>query len=186
MSTVFVISDPHFNAPNVRYIPGRKEWAEGMSIEEHDQKLIDNWNSVVGKRDVVWLLGDIGHDKPRGYLKGFVVAQLQGTIKVIGGNHDTARVLQDFATDGHVHGAVSKSIAGYRCMLTHIPIHPQEMWWDLNIHGHLHANTVKRHATHKEHREIGPSDPRYLNVCCEHLGYTPQPIEELVRQRMER
>jgi calcineurin-like phosphoesterase family protein len=181
MTRDFIISDPHWNAKNVMRIPVRKEWAARYhTTQGHDQALVDNWNSVVTKRDNVYLLGDIGYDKPTGYLGAAVFAQLLGTIIMVGGNHDTAEVLQY----GHrVHGVISKSVAGYRVIMTHIPIHPQEMFWDFNLHGHLHGGTVKKKAFNKDMKDIGEVDLRYINVCCEHMNYTPQLLETVVADR---
>lgn len=175
MSQVFVISDPHFGCEGIRYIPGR-EMFRNMIMEEHDQAIVDNWNSVVTKRDKVLLLGDVGRDS-NGYLRNFIVPQLTGTITIVGGNHDTAEALALF---GKVNGVLTKSVNGHRCVITHIPIHPQEMYWDYNIHGHLHSNVVRKHANDPQWSKAGERDPRYINVCCEHMAFTPQPIEEVV------
>lgn len=54
------------------------------SIEEHDQGLIDNYNSIVSDKDTVYILGDSVLRKefiPR-------LKQLKGHIKYITGNHD--------------------------------------------------------------------------------------------------
>lgn len=176
MTERYIISDPHWGHEGIRFIPVRKEVCGNMTPEEHDEFLVDNWNRVVTKRDTVYLLGDIGWDK-KGYVGAAIIPRLKGRIEVVGGNHDTAEILQYF---DKVHGVIVKTINGQRCVLTHIPIHPQEMWWDYNLHGHLHGNTVKKHAHTKEWAHAGERDPRYINVCCEHMGYTPQPLEEVV------
>ena len=180
MTNRFVISDPHFNHAGILFIPGREKFRH-MTIEEHDQRLIENWNMVVGKRDVVYLLGDIGYDRPKGYVTAGIRPQLNGRIEVVGGNHDTAEILQCF---DKVHGVMVKQICGYKCVITHIPIHPQEMYWDYNIHGHLHSNVVKKWAeTPDQGRAQGEYDPRYISACCEHVNFTPIPIEDLVMIR---
>ena len=183
MSERYIISDPHFGHPNIRHIPVRKDTCGDMTMQEHDEFLVDNWNRVVGKRDTVYLLGDIGMDRPMGYVTRGIIPRLKGSIHVLGGNHDTAEILQPFFK---VHGVITMTIEGYRCILTHIPIHPQEMWWDYNIHGHLHGNTVKKDAWTKDMAKLNlPEDPRYICVCCEHMNYTPQLLESVVTGRGE-
>lgn len=56
----YYISDLHFGHKNVLAYDNR----EFSSIEEHDKALIDNWNSVVGTDDDVWVLGDISWYPP--------------------------------------------------------------------------------------------------------------------------
>lgn len=187
MSNRFFFSDPHWGHDNIRFIPVRKDVCGNMTAVEHDEFLIDNWNGVVTKRDTVYLLGDIGWDK-KGYVMQAIIPRLTGNIVVVGGNHDTAEILQTAATSGKVNGVLTMAIEGYRCVITHIPIHPQEMYWDYNIHGHLHGNTVKKYAHTIDMGKpgMGEDDPRYINVCCEHTAYTPIPVEDVVLARRGR
>lgn len=180
MSNRFIISDPHWGHEGVRFIPPRKEVCGDMTMIEHDNFLVDNWNSVIGKRDTVYVGGDLGWDS-HGYVTHGIFPRLKGNIIVIGGNHDTAELLGAFTKK--VNGVLILSVAGYKCVFTHIPIHPQEMYWDYNLHGHLHGNTVKEYAHTKEMGHVGADDKRYINVCCEHMNYTPQPLEDVVLTR---
>ena len=56
MSTYF-ISDLHLGHRKIlEYSPARG----GKTIDEHDEWLVSQWNSVVrNKKDLVWVLGDI-------------------------------------------------------------------------------------------------------------------------------
>lgn len=79
---LFFTSDTHFNHTNILRFCNRP-WG---SIEEHDQALIENWNSVIGPDDTVFHLGDF-------VFGGFpkwkeIVEQLNGHIYLIRGNHD--------------------------------------------------------------------------------------------------
>jgi len=179
MTTVFVLGDPHFCCPGVMHLPGRKPLYGHQTVEEHDEMMVENWQKAVGKRDIVYLLGDVGRDKKH-YFTGAIRPRLTGRIEVVGGNHDTAEILQLF---DKVHGCLNKMVAGHRCILTHIPIHPQEMYWEYNIHGHIHENVVRKYANDPVASKDGEADPRYINACCEHTAFTPQPIEELVNRR---
>ena len=178
MSNRFVIADMHFGHAGILNVPGRKEVCGNMTIEQHDEWLVENWNEVVTKRDTVYLLGDVGMDQPQGYVTLGIIPRLKGTINVVGGNHDTPEILQHF---NKVNGVMVVKVEGYRCILTHIPIHPQEMYWDYNIHGHLHNNFIKKDATTKDMGKLNlPADDRYICVSCEHTGYKPMPIEDAV------
>ena len=111
MAKTFFVSDLHFNHKNIlRYEPSRidatldcmdiaatkEEVLENYETESkdlvfavlklHDEMLIKRWNSVVGKNDVVWFLGDLGMGN-REYLKS-LVGRLNGIKKMVMGNHD--------------------------------------------------------------------------------------------------
>jgi len=81
-SGVFFTSDTHFGHKNILDFCHRPF----KDIEEHDQALIANWNSVVGPDDTVFHLGDFAFG-------GFpfwkhIREQLNGHIILIRGNHD--------------------------------------------------------------------------------------------------
>ena len=51
---IWIISDTHFQHENIlKFEPTRP----GSTIQEHDEALIDNWNSVVKPGDKVYHLG---------------------------------------------------------------------------------------------------------------------------------
>jgi calcineurin-like phosphoesterase family protein len=77
----FITSDQHFGHFKVIGYSGRPY----TTVEEMNQALIDNHNSVVGQNDEVIHLGDFTmNDK---YAKG-ILDQLNGTHILIPGNHD--------------------------------------------------------------------------------------------------
>lgn len=82
MSRVFLTSDTHFDHRLVASLRGY-----GSPVE-HDVATVESWNSVVGGRDTVWHLGDVGMGPMRRW-KGSVSA-LNGTIHLVTGNHDEA------------------------------------------------------------------------------------------------
>jgi calcineurin-like phosphoesterase family protein len=85
---VWFTSDTHWGQKKVQqYIPARP----GKNLEEHDQILIDNWNSVVSPGDTVYHLGDFVFGKYRDQeeLGTKVMKQLNGQVQLIFGNHDS-------------------------------------------------------------------------------------------------
>lgn len=91
MSKTWVISDTHFGHANIltfRDSSGDLIRPGFKNIDEHDQLIIDNWNSVVKPEDRVYHLGDVAI--PRRGLK-FLYA-LNGRKALIGGNHDIWKV----------------------------------------------------------------------------------------------
>ena len=80
MSRVWYTSDLHFLHKRVSEIRGFE------ITEEHDQHIIDEWNRVVEKKDVVYILGDIAVNRYREALD--IIKALPGRKHLIAGNHD--------------------------------------------------------------------------------------------------
>lgn len=80
MSVVRFISDTHFG--HTKLI----ENLRGMTVEEHDNLIINNWNSIVQKKDITYVLGDFCFEDSK--LIEHYVSKLNGNIRIIGGNHD--------------------------------------------------------------------------------------------------
>ena len=77
---IFFTSDQHFGHENLM----KNLRPEFSSIEEMNEVLINNYNSVVNRNDTVYMLGDFCmHGKELDILK-----QLNGQIHYILGNHD--------------------------------------------------------------------------------------------------
>lgn len=161
MSRVFVISDLHFGHKRITDFTCElgKSYRAGSSCTENMQNIITNWNSVVGKRDLVWVLGDIAFTQ-EGY---DALGELSGRKKMVRGNHDDSFTTQEWLK----HFETVEGITQYKGFwLTHAPIHPNELRGKRNVHGHVHHNSIVNSYT-------GDLDQRYVNVCCEAIGETP-------------
>lgn len=155
MSNVYLCSDWHLGHANIHKMRGLE------SAEENTKRLVSGYMETVGKRDVVWFLGDIAFTR-----EGLaLIGQLPGDKRLVIGNHDTDRsltVLDFLAVFKQVHGLV-----GYkRAWLSHCPMHPDELRGKINIHGHMHGNQIK--------------DGRYYNVCPEIIGWKPITYQQLL------
>lgn len=142
MSRVFVIADLHLGHQLVAKLRGFD------NVFAHDNAIVENWNRVVTKRDVVYVLGDVFRlDR---------LPEMHGYKKLAMGNHDRFPVVR-YARH------FTKVAACYEfdgCILTHIPVHPNQFGrYRINVHGHMHANRI--------------DDPRYVCVSAEQVGMTP-------------
>lgn len=73
---------PTFSHANILRLSNRPF----RSIEEHDETLIANWNSVVSPEDTVWHLGDVNLGKFDESIE--LVRRLNGHKHLVSGNHD--------------------------------------------------------------------------------------------------
>jgi calcineurin-like phosphoesterase family protein len=144
------------------------------SVEQHDEHIIAQWNSVVHKRDTTYILGDVTMEKADSYA---LLDQLNGTKRVVLGNHDLPKHIPKLLQ--HVQ-SVSGMVKYRGIFLTHCPIHPMELEHRVsrNIHGHIHGNRVMI-----EDSGLKRVDLRYHCVSCEHVDFVPRTLKELGIER---
>ena len=168
MSIVRFIADLHLSHANMATRRGFS------TVEEHDEHIIAKWNSVVNKRDVTYILGDVTMEKSSPYP---LLDRLNGIKHIVLGNHDRrqdTKKLFDYA----------ESIAGmiqYKgIFLTHCPIHSDELNYGIvkNIHGHIHDKVVMKMLDGWE-----VPDERYFCVSCEQVDYLPKSLKDLGIER---
>lgn len=160
MVTTFVMGDTHLGQESILTFK-RKDGSplrEFSSIEEHDEYIIEQWNKTVRPQDKVYHCGDV--TMHRRFLP--LCTRLNGHKRLVMGNHDEHGVKEYLKYFEELYG--SRVLDGI--IITHIPIHTDCVArFKVNVHGHLHANVI--------------DDPRYINVSCEQVGYTPVSLEEI-------
>lgn len=154
-NNVWFYSDPHFADPEMPFI--RKDY---IGDEEQVQRI----NSKVGRHDTLVILGDVGDVE--------FVKKLRGYKILILGNHDAGasnykRQVID-GVDNHLFDEVYTGVVMItdKIILSHQPIQnlPPFMF---NIHGHDHSNWF--------------TGSRHLNLCAEHINYTPVSLTEIIK-----
>jgi calcineurin-like phosphoesterase family protein len=135
MGEVWFTSDLHLQHSNI--IALEKDTRPFSSIEEHDEALINNYNSVVRNRDTVWILGDVFFGKD-GFGKA---SRLKGIKNLILGNHDSYSAERYFPCFNKIYGSFKfKKLF----MLTHFPLaHDYLDRFRVNLHGHIHRRDYK-------------------------------------------
>lgn len=162
MGRVFFISDLHLGHESILKWRDDPHGNRFTSVEEHDELIINLWNSVVTKRDVVWVLGDVCFNQQG--LKS--LSKLGGIKHLVLGNHDRYLRTDHLKTFNKICGMVAYK---NKYVLTHAPLHPRSVRprFEYNIHGHTHAQ---------------PSfGEEYKNVCVEQVDFTPIPLEEVLK-----
>lgn len=182
MPSVFLISDTHFGHEKTCTVFKR---ADGSPLrpfscaEEMDEFMVRAWNDRVRPGDKVYHLGDVVIN--RKYLS--VLSRLNGDKVLIRGNHDIFK-LEDYTQ-------YFRDVRGYHVMngliLSHVPVHHDSLArFGANIHGHLHANRVRKpKGIDAETGSILYSDsidPRYHCVCVEHTDFAPILFEDVLKR----
>lgn len=116
------------------------------SAEEMTETIIENYNKVVGKNDIVYNLGDVVFDRKLDYeLVKKTLKRLNGTIHVIMGNHDNEKLFAHLMVD-QVFASLNQTkmvtISGQQIWLSHYPhvSWPSSSHGSWMLHGHCHGS----------------------------------------------
>ena len=126
MSHVYVTSDWHLGHKGITN-HFRKQFP---SDHVHDGYIYDQAHQRLTKRDTLFCLGDMAFT----YEGLDMIGCLPGRKILVRGNHDTFPTQDYLKVFDEVHGAYRYKGA----FLTHIPIHPMELFRGYNVHGHCH------------------------------------------------
>lgn len=112
--------------------------------EQHDEWLVDLWNSQVAPGDLVYHIGDFSFAKSYDSIANFV-EKLNGQKILIKGNHDRSKNMLQLLWDGLVvkyEKYLEIDIGKTNVTLFHFPIavwHKQH-YGAWHLHGHSHGN----------------------------------------------
>jgi calcineurin-like phosphoesterase family protein len=165
MSIVRMIADLHLGHEAIA------KWRGFETSNEHDEHLIEKWNSVVKKRDITYILGDITNEKNKYYS---LLDRLYGRKIAILGNHDLPKHSKQLLNHVDYIGGIMK----YKgIFLSHCPVHSMELDYRIsrNIHGHLHEKSI---MIMNENGEL-IKDKRYHCVSVEQVDFKPVSLLDL-------
>ncbi len=174
---VFITSDTHFGHNNIIKYEHRDTKLNINTIEEHDNKLIENWNRVVKSGDLVLILGDFSFHKA--VKTSEILTQLNGDKVLIEGNHDCI-YLEDKNFDKSLFKAIydykETTYKGVKLVLMHYMLQTfKHKDKDINpyvqLFGHIHSvpYTVPRHS---------------YNVGADINNYTPIRLELAIKKAL--
>ena len=172
---IWLVSDTHFFHTNIlKFTDEEGNLIRGSrfsSVEEMNQCMMDNWNSVVKPGDKVYHLGDVFMGAKEDFQKFW--PKLNGKKNLIVGNQDDIKWLAQKEFFSKIY--MWRMFTEFGLLLSHVPIHESGLRRGsptdenapmlLNVHGHIHQNP----SPTKHHR----------CVCVEQIDYTPINIEEL-------
>ena len=182
MPATFLVSDTHFGHMGVcRFTrsDGVTKLRPWDNSDEMDEEMVKRWNDRVRPNDKVYHLGDVVIN--RRALS--IMSRLNGDKVLIRGNHDIFR--------DDEYRKYFRELRAYHVMngmiLSHIPIHEESLGrFGVNIHGHLHANRVKKargvDARTGEVLYGTEIDPRYWCACVEQTDFAPILFEDAIKR----
>lgn len=154
--SIFLYSDPHFDDEESNFL--RTNYIG-------DDEQVKSINKKLGKNDTIIFLGDIGNVE--------FIKRIRGYKILIMGNHDKGATNYKRVRTGIDNCLFDEVYEGPlfindRLILSHEPIDVPEYFF--NIHGHIHTGPATE------------DQPRHLNVCAEHINYTPISLVQLLKK----
>jgi calcineurin-like phosphoesterase family protein len=177
VAKIFIISDTHFNHGNILQFlnaDGSMVRPGFTDVEDMNETIIHNWNSVVSPVDHVYHLGDVYFGKNKNSASNRnILSRLNGKKRLILGNHDEAKdpILHEFFEKIMMW----RMFPEIGALLTHVPVHESTLGEKrfegkpmINLHGHIHNNDA----------------PSSLHVNCsvERQDYKPRLIDDLLNE----
>lgn len=143
MATFFT-SDLHLGHKNILNFGRGKKYA---SIQEHDDGIILNWNTVVNNNDEIYVLGDVSLYTNIDFLRN-ILSKLNGKKHLVFGNHDKVKLHAQLKNEGiwetiNEYLEITRNINDkkYRLILSHFPILEFNHAFrenTIHLYGHIH------------------------------------------------
>lgn len=159
MAKDFFTSDHHFGHKHIIDFESRPF----ADVGQMNEAMIVSWNSVVGKEDKVFHLGDfsfLNKDATKD-----ILTKLNGYKVLIMGNHDRGRSRVWWLDAGFAEVSEHPLIYKDFFFLSHEPMYMNKHMPYVNVHGHIHSQ-----------KYVGKN---YFNICVEHWDYKPLSFEEI-------
>lgn len=148
--TTFFWSDTHFNHEGIAvFCPHTRKY---KTVERMNEWLIELWNKKVGKRDRIYLLGDLGFNASYEGTTPLeeIFQRLNGVKILVRGNHDEKNKRVLLLPWADEFDLVTVKDNGMRAVCCHYPLETWNHAHDgyLMLHGHSHGS-LKRVIPHR-------------------------------------
>lgn len=188
MSKIYYISDLHFWHSNVINFDNRPF----KDVEEMNNILIENWNSVVEKGDIVYILGDFCWSaKDEEWIN--ILNKLNGSKYLILGNHDFKRMSSKVKKKFNgIYDYKEIKDNGRRVIMCHYPMPFYRSDYNSNVYmlyGHVHTTIeydfmedIKDMIKEKDQRGDSANKCQLYNVGCmmPWMKYFPRTLDEII------
>ena len=181
--TIYFTSDLHHSHKNIVDFTNR---SVATTKEQHNEWLVNIWNSTVQKNDLVYHLGDLSFATKYSEISEFV-SGLNGRIVLLKGNHDREGNLQSLKDDNlienwHMYKEIKVPLSNGEVQhinLFHFPISSwhKQGYGAWNLFGHSHGS----HKSEGKSLDVG-LDSAY-NLYQEHRFFSLIDVELYMSQR---
>ena len=172
---IYFTSDLHLGHANIIKLCRRPF----ETVEEMDERIIENWNKRVKKNDTVYLLGDVVWDKKK---VDYYMERLLGKKILLVGNHDSPWAKREEYRRHFeaVEKYLEVSLNGRPVTMCHYPMLewkasreelPEKQGY--HIHGHIHNRISEEYIQLYLH-------PAALNAGVDLNGFAPVDFESLI------
>ncbi len=134
--------------------------------------MIEAWNSVVGKTDVVYHLGDFSFGTKE--MAESVFNQLNGYIHLINGNHDKVSKNLNFVSR---RDYLELNYESSKLVLFHYPIDEWNGMHKDAIHFHGHVHSINGSTPYRTYYR-----KNMLDVGVENIGIAPIKMEDAIKR----
>lgn len=184
LDKLFFTSDLHFFHKQVLVHNNRPF----KDLLDHDNGMIDNWNSVVPKDGNIFMAGDFAFTGSIDVIQN-LINRLNGKIWWILGNHDWVNKLDRKIISDMVDGrqmdvatVLLKNDNNQRLFISHYPhlAWPREA---IMLHGHIHSGPLSTAS------EKIPFHPMRMDIGCDAWEYKPVSywtIKNVVKENIEK
>ena len=180
---IFYIADCHFGHESIIAFDGRPF----KNVDDMNEKMKDNWNSVVSKNDLVYILGDFMwkfKDEDIEFVKG-----LNGRKRLIKGNHDLSTHSKKFKN-------LFENITDYdkikdgknTVILSHYPMIAFDGSYNgrsIHLHGHVHLtkeNDMVQKFIKENKCEEFPMRIYNVGIMIPYMNYRPQELNIILKE----
>ena len=180
----FYIGDWHYDHKNIIRLDNRPY----KDVDEMNEALIDNWNSVVTNEDTVYVIGDMFWCNTDEAIE--VLKTLNGNKVLIIGNHDRIHDVKFRKQFVKIEHYMEVKDNGRKVLLSHYPMpfyrgdYNPDMY---HLYAHIHTTIehdfmehLRKYIKEYDHRDSGKHTCQFYNAGAMLLGYTPRTLDEIL------
>jgi len=178
---IFYIADCHFGHENIIAFDKRPF----ENVDDMNEKMKDNWNDVVSKNDLIYILGDFMwrfKDEDFEFVKG-----LNGRKRLIKGNHDLSTHSKKFKSLFETIDDYAKIKDGKNTViLSHYPMIAFEGSYggrNIHLYGHVHItkeNDIVNNCIKNNSCIEFPMKMYNVGTMISYMNYTPQELSTII------